>query len=535
MPIAPASADSLWKKVHAFANRYEVFFALWLLVIVLRLPSLAEPYWYGDEAIYLTIGNALRHGQDMYAQIVDHKTPFIYYFAMVPNQFWFRILMTSWMMATTSFFYGLAHKFFKTPLAIFSSVVFVLLTSWSSLEGNIPNGELFVMGFILAGLYIFSQTTFWTNFFQHEHKKINVGDYRVSFLAGVISAGGILTKVPGIFDVLALGSVFIWLFALGLITWFFRRPERAPEWKSSLLGGMAALAGIALPLLLSVLYYTFRGTFDAYLQFGLLYNFHYTGNWTLPFAHITWLAQLFTLPGKGLLTIIFFLLSSGILLKYPDQRRAIWLAWWTWLALFASLLSNRPYPHYMLQIVPPLALLIIMLWERKTRWLSKIILLIPVMATISSLYLLDFQLYPFLPYYQNYVKFMTGRMDTQQYAQSFNTLVIQNDEVAQAIVDNSDPEDRLFIWGTNPMLYALTKRVPACRFTVAFHIHDLKVYDQTLSEIKTAKPEYIVVMKNEQKWPEFSDYLESHYIFSFETTDMLVYRKSSLTSLLLLQ
>ena len=31
-------------------------------VVFLRIPSLFEPYWYGDEGIYLTIGQAMRHG-----------------------------------------------------------------------------------------------------------------------------------------------------------------------------------------------------------------------------------------------------------------------------------------------------------------------------------------------------------------------------------------------------------------------------------------------------------------------------------------
>ncbi len=521
--------------MHTWANRHEVIFALWLLVIVLRIPSLAEPYWYGDEAIYLTIGNALRHGQAMYAQIVDHKTPFIYYFAMVPNQFWFRILMMSWMVATTGFFYGIAKKLLSPKLAIISSVTFVLLTSWSSLEGNIPNGELFVMGFILAGMYLFSRNSFWSNFFAVEHKKIVSRDYWLSFLAGFVSAGGILTKVPGFFDVIALGSIFIWLFGFGLLSTFWARSQRAPKLQDSLFGGLTMLTGVLLPLVLSGGYYWFKGTFDAYLQFGLLYNFHYTSNWTLPFADITWLANLFTLPGKAGLTLAFFLFTTGLLLKYPSQRKIAWLAWWTWLALFASLLSNRPYPHYMLQIVPALSLLLLIIWEKSTNWLARLILLVPVMATIGSLYLLDFQLYPFLPYYQNYAKLSIGQMAKGQYYQSFNSLVTQNDAVAQLIVNNTQSEDRIFIWGTNPMLYALTKRIPASKFTVAFHIHDLKVYEQTLQEILLNEPEYIVVMKSEQHWPEFSEYLESHYIFSVETQDMLVYRRSSLTSLLLLQ
>jgi hypothetical protein len=37
------------------------------LLTVLKLPSFFEPYWYGDEAIYLTIVNALRDGQRLFA------------------------------------------------------------------------------------------------------------------------------------------------------------------------------------------------------------------------------------------------------------------------------------------------------------------------------------------------------------------------------------------------------------------------------------------------------------------------------------
>ena len=39
----------------------------WLLILVcvvfalLRLPSLIEPYWYGDEGIYEVVGQAMSH------------------------------------------------------------------------------------------------------------------------------------------------------------------------------------------------------------------------------------------------------------------------------------------------------------------------------------------------------------------------------------------------------------------------------------------------------------------------------------------
>ena len=52
------------------------------LIIILRVPSIFEPYWYGDEGIYLTIGNALAQGETLYRDIHDNKPPFIYLLAL---------------------------------------------------------------------------------------------------------------------------------------------------------------------------------------------------------------------------------------------------------------------------------------------------------------------------------------------------------------------------------------------------------------------------------------------------------------------
>ena len=61
------------------------------LVVVLRIPSLFEPYWYGDEAIYLTIGQAINRGVPLYSGTHDHKPPLLYLVAAVAgNEFWLK-------------------------------------------------------------------------------------------------------------------------------------------------------------------------------------------------------------------------------------------------------------------------------------------------------------------------------------------------------------------------------------------------------------------------------------------------------------
>ena len=85
---------------------------LLLLLLVLRLPNFSEPYWYGDEGIYLTIGQALNKGYRLYSEIVDHKTPLIYVFAQTGSQLYFRLLLVFWMVVATAGFYRLTYLLF---------------------------------------------------------------------------------------------------------------------------------------------------------------------------------------------------------------------------------------------------------------------------------------------------------------------------------------------------------------------------------------------------------------------------------------
>ena len=107
------SVKKTLKKIdHFFDQQTALLLSLFLLVI-LRIPNFFEPYWYGDESIYLAVGNALNQGGKLYTTIIDHKTPLIYHFARVPNQFYFRLLNLVWMILTTIFFYLFAKKLFK--------------------------------------------------------------------------------------------------------------------------------------------------------------------------------------------------------------------------------------------------------------------------------------------------------------------------------------------------------------------------------------------------------------------------------------
>ena len=79
-------------------DRLEKSRDFWVLLVILfaffllRLPSLFEPHWYGDEGIYQTIGTAINQGKLLYRDIWDNKPPLLYlvYAIFDGNQFFVR-------------------------------------------------------------------------------------------------------------------------------------------------------------------------------------------------------------------------------------------------------------------------------------------------------------------------------------------------------------------------------------------------------------------------------------------------------------
>ncbi len=496
---------------------------LLLLVLLLRLPNFAEPYWYGDEGIYLTIGQALNKGYGLYSEIIDHKTPLIYVLAQVGTQTNFRLLLVLWMLATTKFFYFFALKLFenKQAPAIISTILFILLTTLPWFEGNIPNGELFVLGFVLLGAILLTKTAYFSSLLNTKKETKFSKKESVFLLAAGASLGlGILTKVPALFDAGALMTAGFFA-VTNKFTFIPRKTEWVKALQNTLLRWGLLTAGIALPIIASVLYFTAKGTAADYLQFGLLYNFHYAGSWGLPFESKL-LQMLFTLPGK-------FALTAGIILLLTFLRKHVrpiyqFLGAWFVLALFASLLSNRPYPHYFIQVIPPLVLLTgqaaadFMSIKGKlpqalmrTKHLQTLLIPLGAIGLFSAvLILLNVGLYPVKSYYSNWWQFFSGAISREEHRQSFNYLM--KDNYSAAAIIKTAGSDRLFIWGTNPMLYALSGATPTGRFTVSFHIKDLDAFDETFEDFVAVSPEFVVVMNNEKDpFPNFYTYLHNNY------------------------
>ncbi len=145
-----------WSKLKVGIEKYEGLILILLLVAVLRIPGLFEPNWYADEDIYLTLGQGLRKGLVFYRDIHDNKPPLLYLVAAVAGSvMWFRLILMVWNLINVVLMWKLAERLIKSKwLVVLVAGVFGIFTSIPLTEGNIANGEVFMIMPVTAGVLL---------------------------------------------------------------------------------------------------------------------------------------------------------------------------------------------------------------------------------------------------------------------------------------------------------------------------------------------------------------------------------------------
>jgi hypothetical protein len=477
-----------------FLSKYKYWIFIWFLFLILRLPSLFEPYWYGDEGIYLTLGQAIRKGLTLYSQIHDNKPPTLYYLASIfPNLFGFRFLLFLTMIPTVFLFYKLSLFFLKEKFSKISTIIFVILTSIPLFEGNIANAENFMLLPTIAVFLIFLK-----------FKKNNFKLLFSGFLLGI----AFTIKIPVFIE---FGFLFIWLFL-----------DNLKNLKKNFLKVFVKLLifgiGFLLPIILWGLYFTLRNSFSQFLNSALLQNFSYLSSWATG-THTA------SASSGGLVTRLIILLISWaifyfFLLKKKLSKPHTFLICWLAATVFGSLLSTRPYPHYLIQLLPPLCLIFFSFKKKKIFFnLTNIIGLLLVLIIILSY---KFYYYSTFKYYKNFYSFPPP---SSYYAYfSPNALLYKN--ISDYIKKNTNSNDYIFIWGDNPYIYAMTNRLPPGRYTVAYHIIDFNGYNETIESIKANPPKFIVYFPMDNRpFSKLDDILNRYYFLDEKIQSALIFQK----------
>ena len=456
------------------------------LVIILRLPSFFEPFSYGDEMIYLTLGQAIKKGMVLYRDIHDNKPPLLYILAGIAgNVFWFRAILAAWSVATVYLFWRLVDGLFphKKAFQKVATVVFAILTTIPLFEGHIANAEVFMVGpTIAAFLILFTKTLNTKNL----------------FFAGLLFSTATLFKVPAAFDFPVI--LVFWLIFLD-----FKR-----LWKDWLRKSIPLVAGFLAPIALTFVWYFLRGGFSQYLVAAFGQNIGYLSSWRPNDVTEPFLVRNAPLLIRGSLvalgTLALFRFRKAL------SRPFVFACLWILFSLFATTLSERPYPHYLIQAVPALSILVAMFFTEKT--LEQVLVLIPIGLFVFTPVYYKFWSYPIIPYYTRFIDFATGKIDKEGYFARFDGNVSRNYEIARFINQSTAKDDKIFVWGDSPPIYALTRRFPPGKYVATYHIMDFSTPKQTIETLEKDLPAAIVILPGSPEFRDLTGLLREKYLFA---------------------
>ncbi|MEK7559286.1 MAG: glycosyltransferase family 39 protein [Patescibacteria group bacterium] len=488
-----------------FIARLEKSKDFWFLLMtsfiffILRLPSLFEPYWYGDEGIYEVLGSAMRHGRILYQGIWDNKPPLLYIVYAIFNgdQFYARIASLIFGVFAVIAFFFLAKKIFgegneKRETVLWSTSIFAFLFGLPLLEGNIANAENFMLfPIILSALLLFKD-------------KLKPKTY---FLAGILLGIAFLFKIVAVFDFAAF------------CTFIFMINTEIPRKKINI-GKLSQqtiillypfVIGFIIPLLLTSLFFL-GAPFKYFVQATFVQNVGYVGygnKLLIPQGFL--ILKLLILAGFN--TYLF-------LRKEKFSKALLFVLVWFSFSIFNAFFAQRPYTHYLLVLLPGISLMIGMIsFERKYKPQLAVLFAISIILIFTN-----FGLYGKTPfYYQNFISFITGSKTVRDYRAFFDKKTPVDYDIAEYIKLKAKEDDQIFIWGNNAQVYKLTGKLPPGRYAVAYHMTNYKDgFENTQEAIQKNPPKFVVIMPNQPVLP-FSLY---GYINAVTIENVSIYERA---------
>jgi hypothetical protein len=488
------------KRLWITEHKEILLFALILVVFsLLRIPSVIEPYWYGDEGIYEVIGRALRSGRVLYSEIWDNKPPVLYliYAFFNGEQYYVRLASLIVGILTVIAFFAVATKIFRNQIAVFLSTAFFAVIFGSPLiEGNIANAENFILFPVLVSFYLLFV-------FSGKNKYINAA------VAGLFVSIAFLTKIVAFFD---FAAFLIIMFVIKNFDGFpsFKKISKTGVFKN--FGQELVYAAVFLvPIFLTFFYFASKNALPDFMRATMFQNVGYVG-WK----------NYFLLPmGFLYIKVALLALATIIVVKYREKLGKVGVAIFIWLffALFSALFSSRPYTHYLLVLLPGFCLFLGYMLDNVRNLKLNLIIFAAVILIINQ----NFKTYTkIVPYYLNYLSFVTGFKSLPDYQNFFDGRTSKDYEIASFIKYKTEPEEGIFLWGDNAQIYVLSGKLPPGRYAVSYHI---TFYDNAISETKEALeknyPRFIIQTKDT---PEISNFLRG-YTLRYKMEGATIYER----------
>ena len=457
--------------------------SIWTLALILlvsaaiRLPLLNIPF-ERDEGEYAYISWRMGHGEVAYRDWVDQKPPaifWVYRLALMlplPGIAAVHLAALIWSAASACALFYLARRFMSVFAAGAASVLFAILLADPMINGTAANTELFMLLPLILSQLVFFHALSATR------RKILL----------IVLCGALI----GLASAFKQVAVVNWPFLVAISAIFATKEKRLVGTFSfacwSALGGAGVWAVIAG-------YFFLRGGFDQFVYNVFTHNFQYVSALPGPVRWANFQQTISALRPSQITVWIFAGASLFMLRPIGGWKWLLFVMGWLMTSLIGTAASGYFFPHYFQQLLPALALAALLGGERISQlpWLGwaplalrrsafALILVIPF-GTVF---------YPFL------FKYTPAEAVQKIYPGNYFELM---PELGARLAQATRPEDKVFIFGTEPELLFYAQRVSATRYIFLFPLYGpypdaLAKQRGTVEEISRTRPAAIFYSPN---------------------------------------
>ena len=418
-----------------------------LLTVVTRLPALLHPWFIDDEAVYSVVANEIVDGGRPYVDAVERKPPLLFWlYAGIFkatgkfNPPGLHVVAVAWTLATMAGLYVIGRQLFNRGTGLMAALLYSVYQPWGTFKNLAFNGELIMnLPLVWACAIVFARSS----------SKLRPE----LLLAGALLGAAFLLKQPAAIAAVPLGIYLL-----------------LPTYRTS--RRLTLTASLIHAFLLTVGFFGVLGVVIAVLQKQAILPEAFF--WTITAhanPHIFW--------GKGVSIFAFlgccFPLVIGAALSLRD-RRGLWggniaerkaLAMLLAASAVGAAAGARFYPHYYIQLIPPLVLLAAPYYARI--WSGRDQPRHGLLRPATAYALIAVTVVAF--FIASYVGLASRR---------------QASEAGRYLSENSAPDDRIFIWGHGAWIYMESRRRPACRYILTFPLTG-RVFGGRLPGVDTRK------------------------------------------------
>ena len=442
---------------HPYIKKFALFLFFTFYSFVFSINSPSHPWNISitdiDSSVFQTIAMLMKKGYFPYRDTFDHKGPILYiinYIGYFINSSWGIWLIECFFLTATLLFMYKISKLVCNDLFALISTIFVstmLFTYYNS--GNFT--EEYAMPFIAISLYIFLE--YFLN------------NYLTNFR---LIACGFCFAIVFLLRVNMVALWFIFCLAIFVISIYQKKYAVLLKYISLFLLGAAI---VTIPILIWLL---FNNSLLEFFNYYILFNLKYSES-----------------ASKILIIIayIFFILTPQMVISvgtciycYKKEKSNIYLIYTLYLlfCLFAVSISGQVYMHYGMINIPatifPVSIFINLSFN-KFKYSNRLLHI--TLALFIFVFL-------FSPLKQTSSAYLTRHEN--KYPQGVTS-------ICDIIESNSSENDKISVYGNWDMIYLLTNRLPASKYSYQFPIGTVspKIFDEYFNDLENTQPVLIII------------------------------------------